>query len=238
VWGGPPWGGGGWGGPPPPPRGPPPRGGGGGGGALTTDQGERIDCQFVGLTAGVRPNLSAVQGSDIRTREGILVDEQLRTNIADVYAIGDCAEIERADGSVLLEQVWYTGKAQGELVAGNVLGGDATYTPGIWFNSAKFLDIEYQTYGEVLNAADTEHTHLYWEREDGRASLRLVHQRGTFVGVNIMGMRLRHRVCEAWLREGRSIEHVLAHLHEAAFDPELSRDPIPTIRASLSEARA
>ena len=210
----------------------------GGAGGVTTDQGERIDCQFVGLTAGVRPNLSAVDGSGIRTRKGVVVDEQLRTNVRDVYAVGDCAEIERADGSVLLEQVWYTGKAQGELVAGNVLGGDAAYVPGIWFNSAKFLDIEYQTYGTVLHDPDDTHTHLYWEREDGRASLRLVHQGGAFVGVNVMGMRLRHRVCEAWIREARSIDHVLAHLQDAAFDAELQRDPIPTIRAALAEHRA
>lgn len=210
----------------------------GGVGAVTTDRGERIDCQFVGLTAGVRPNLSAVAGSDIATGRGIRVDAQLRTNIDDIYAVGDCAEIARTDGTTFLEQVWYTGRAQGELVAGNVLGGAAEYTPGIWFNSAKFLDIEYQTYGTVPARPDGEHTHLHWERPDGRASLRLVHERGTFVGVNVMGMRLRHRVCEAWIREARSIDHVLAHLQDAAFDPELSRDPIPAIRAALSEATA
>lgn len=205
----------------------------GGAGAVTTSAGDRIECQFVGLTAGVRPNLWAVQGSDIRTRRGILVDERLRTSDPDVFAVGDCAEVEGVDGAYL-EQVWYTGKAQGEVAAANILGGDTPYRRGIWFNSAKFLDIEYQTYGTVPARPDDAHDHLYWEHADGRRSLRLVHRDGTVVGVNVMGMRLRHRVCEAWIREERSLDHVVEHLGDAAFDPELHTDHTPAIRAAFS----
>ena len=61
--------------------------------------------------------------------------------------MGDCAEIQQPDGGTLIQQTWYTGRAQGEVAAGNILGGDTPYDPGIWFNSAKFLDIEYQTHG-------------------------------------------------------------------------------------------
>jgi NAD(P)H-nitrite reductase large subunit len=210
----------------------------GGAGAVTTSHGDRIDCQFVGLTAGVRPNLWAVQGSDIRTRKGILVDDRLRTSVRDVYAVGDCAEVEQADGTTFLEQVWYTGRAQGEVAAANILGADTPYERGIWFNSAKFLDIEYQTYGTVPAREDDTHTHLWWEHPGGRKGLRLVHRDSTFVGVNVMGMRLRHRVCEAWIREQRSIDHVLQHLGDAAFDPELHADHTPAIRAALAGARA
>lgn len=30
-----------------------------------------------------------------------------------------------------------------------VCGGRTAYKPGVWFNSAKFFDIEYQAYGLV-----------------------------------------------------------------------------------------
>ncbi|MEC8423124.1 MAG: FAD-dependent oxidoreductase, partial [Myxococcota bacterium] len=206
----------------------------GGAGGVTTSTAERIDCQFVGLTAGVRPNLAAVQDSDIRTRTGILVDEQLRTSATDVFAVGDCAEVVTAEGDAFIQQAWYTGKAQGELVAGNVLGGNARYLRGIWFNSAKFLDIEYQTYGRVPNQPDGEHGHLYWEHPGGRKSMRLVHRDGTFVGANVMGMRLRHRVCEAWIKEACPVEHVVEHLHQAMFDPELEATPLPAIRRAFA----
>lgn len=210
----------------------------GGAGAVTTSTGERLDCQFVGLTAGVRPNLSAVADAPIETGRGIVVDEQLRTSAPDVWAVGDCAEVVAADGEHYLQQVWYTGKAQGEVVAENVLGGARSYERGIWYNSAKFLDIEYQTYGTVLPTPPDGVQHLYWEHPDGRRSVRLVHDRGTFIGLNAMGLRFRHRVCEAWIAAKTPIDQVIARLHEANFDPELHRRFEPRMRAAFAAGGA
>ena len=84
----------------------------------------------------------------------MLVDRSLRTSAPDVCAAGDCAEIADASRATrnLLQQVWYTGKTQGRIAADAMAGDDVRYDPGIWFNSAKFLDLEYQTYGEVNRA--------------------------------------------------------------------------------------
>lgn len=188
-------------------------------GAVVTDRGERLACQIVGLTAGVSPNLDLVKDSGIKTGRGILVDRQLRTNVPDVYAAGDCAEIEVPGGRNLLQQVWYTGKMQGEHVAEVMCGAERDYDSGLWFNSAKFFDLEYQTYGRV-NLKVPGEENLYWEHADGRKALRLVHLGGKVIGINVMGLRLRHEVCERWLAEGRDVAHVLAHLGEANFDPE------------------
>ena len=38
----------------------------------------------------------------------------------------------------------------GETLAQTICGNRIQYNPGHWFNSAKFLDIEYQTYGWVF----------------------------------------------------------------------------------------
>ncbi len=38
----------------------------------------------------------------------------------------------------------------GETVAQTICDNKTEYKPGHWFNSAKFLDIEYQTYGWVF----------------------------------------------------------------------------------------
>ncbi len=206
----------------------------GGVGAVTTSAGDRIACEFVGLTAGVRPNLSAVAGSDIETGRGVLVDEQLRTSAPDVFAAGDCAEVVTDGGDRFVEQVWYTGRAQGEVVAENVLGGARRYRRGIWFNSAKFLDLEYQTYGSVPPAPRDGVEHLYWEHPSGRRAVRIVHRGGVFIGLNAMGVRLRHRVCEAWIRDRVPVDQVIARLHEAHFDPELHRRYEPAMRAAFA----
>jgi 3-phenylpropionate/trans-cinnamate dioxygenase ferredoxin reductase component len=193
----------------------------GGAGGVTTSKGDRIPCQFVGLTAGVRPNLKAVEGSDIETARGVLVDWQLRTSVDGVYAAGDCAELRTPEGERnVIQQVWYTGRFQGEVCAENVLGGNTDYEKRTWFNSAKFLDIEYQVYGDVPNLPHDGKHNLYWEHESGRKSVRIVHDGDTVLGFNVMGIRYRHEVCERWIETGASICEVLPQLGQANFDPE------------------
>ncbi|MDH3245179.1 MAG: FAD-dependent oxidoreductase, partial [Saprospiraceae bacterium] len=61
--------------------------------AVITRDGERIECGYVGLTPGVHPNIAFLKDTDLETEKGILTDEYLRTNLADVYAAGDCAQL-------------------------------------------------------------------------------------------------------------------------------------------------
>ncbi len=188
-----------------------------------TRDGETIECEIVGLTAGVSPNIDLVKDTTIETKRGVLVDWNLRTTVDNIFAAGDCAEIRRPDENRnLLQQVWYTGRMQGEIAAANLAGGDERYDPGVWYNSAKFLDIEYQTYGDAPARGKEGETQLWWEHPDGRSGVRLVYENdsGRFRGVNVMGVRWRHEVCEGWIRDERTIDEVLERLEDANFDAE------------------
>ncbi|MEM7297364.1 MAG: FAD-dependent oxidoreductase, partial [Bacteroidota bacterium] len=108
--------------------------------AITTKTGETIECQFVGLTVGVHPNVDLVKDSKVETDRGILVDEYLQTNVPDVYAIGDCAQLKNPPAHRRpIEAVWYVGRMMGETIARSVTGNQLKYQPGVWFNSAKFF---------------------------------------------------------------------------------------------------
>lgn len=192
---------------------------------IITNEGDRIDCQFVGLTTGVHPNIGLAREADIPTSRGVLVDWHLRTMRPDVYAAGDCAEIVTGDERNLVQQVWYTGRRQG-LVAGDVIAGvEREYEPGVWFNSAKFLDLEYQVYGEVAQGEQNRpgEKNLFWRDDPGRHSVRIVYTDEGVIGFNLLGVRYRHEVCDRWIREKRSIDYVLQRLEEANFDPEFFR---------------
>jgi len=191
--------------------------------AVVTTAGDELECQLVGLTAGVAPNVDLVRDTELAVGRGILVDSSLRASLPGVLAAGDCAEIVGpAGGPGLIQQVWYTGKRQGE-VAGDVLAGDErAYEPGIWFNSAKFFQLEYQVYGDVNRGVPGERS-LYWEHASRDLSLRVVHVDGRVIGFNLMGIRWRHEIAERWIAEGRRLDHVLPRLAEAGFDPELFR---------------
>ncbi|MCA9735326.1 NAD(P)/FAD-dependent oxidoreductase [candidate division KSB1 bacterium] len=195
--------------------------------AVITDNGEEIPCEIVGLTPGVSPNIELAKNSKIATNRGVLVNEFLETNIRNVYAAGDCAEITESDSANnKIEQLWYTGRMQGMALAKTLCGERTPYNRGIWFNSAKFLDIEYQTYGYVSNIPRDGEDSFYWEHPDDRKCLHLVYEQKShaLLGMNVFGIRMRHRVFEAWIREKRSLEYVLENLGEADFDPEFYRE--------------
>jgi hypothetical protein len=122
----------------------------------------------------------------------------------------------------VVEQVWYTGKLQGETAALNMLGSKTSYNPGHWFNSAKFLDIEYQTYGTVMPQLREGETEFYWEHADGKKCIHFVFKKDSheFIGVNIFGIRMRHELFNKWLLENQTVEFILTHLKAANFDPE------------------
>lgn len=198
--------------------------GGGAAGAITTKDGNRIRCEFVGLTAGVHPNIDFLRNLEgLDTDKGILVDSYLQTSIPDVYAIGDCAQVrEPRPGRKAIEAVWYTGRIMGETVAYTITGRPVAYDPGIWFNSAKFIDLEYQVYGEVPADGRDGMATLYWEHADGEHAVRINYEDrdGRVVGFNLMGIRYRQEVCEKWIARGTHVEEVLQNLGLANFDPE------------------
>ncbi|MCY4216019.1 MAG: FAD/NAD(P)-binding oxidoreductase [Flavobacteriaceae bacterium] len=191
-----------------------------------TSNDDYISCQYVGLTCGVKPNIDFLTESEsnIKTDRGILVDKYLQTNIENIYAIGDCAQQTQPNPKRLaIEAVWYTGRMMGEAVARTITGNETPYNPGQWFNSAKFFDIEYQTYGWV-NAQPNpkQEKHLYWEHPQKNISIRLAYHPNTFkfIGVVNMGIRLKHEVFNQWLEDHRDISFVIHDLQQAHFDPE------------------
>jgi NADPH-dependent 2,4-dienoyl-CoA reductase/sulfur reductase-like enzyme len=198
-------------------------------GVTVLETGEKISCGFVGLTPGVSPHISWLSETDLETDRGILVDEFLQTSISGVYAIGDCAQLRNPKpGRRPVEAVWYTGRMMGETVARTICTGPKTYDPGIWFNSAKFIDIEYQVYGTVPVNPDEGLQSVYWEDRKREKSVRIVYDResGAVRGFNLLGIRFRHEVCEKWIKDDVHIEKVLSNLLLANFDPEFYKNQL------------
>ena len=194
--------------------------------SVLTSKGEEIICGFVALTVGVSPNISFVKDSNIETDRGVLIDNNFRTNINNIFSIGDCAQFRKPlNGRKPLEQVWYTGKMHGETAAKNIVGSTAEYQPGHWFNSAKFFDLEYQTYGLVLAQKQEGEDWFWWQDKKGEKGLRILWDKDTlaFKGLNSFGIRIRHEVCNDWLNEKTSVKKVVQQLRKANFDPEFFR---------------
>jgi NADPH-dependent 2,4-dienoyl-CoA reductase/sulfur reductase-like enzyme len=191
--------------------------------SILTDKNEIIECELVGLTAGVSPNIGFLKNSEIELGLGVKVNRFLETNVKDIYAIGDCAEQQEGIGlRKPIEAVWYTGRMMGEALAQTLTGTPTKYNPGHWFNSAKFLDIEYQTYGWVFAEPMEHEIQFYWEHKDGKKAIRISFHKESrvFLGINTFGIRLRHEFFDKVLTDEKTVDYVMHHLVKANFDPE------------------
>lgn len=65
---------------------------------LTLDDGSQVEADVVLSAIGLRSRTQLATSAGIKTNRGIVVDKSLQTSAEDVYALGDCAEV---DGQVL-----------------------------------------------------------------------------------------------------------------------------------------
>jgi len=87
--------------------------------------GETLEFDILVTAVGVRPNISLVKDAGGETDRGILVDENMQTTLADVYAAGDCVvscDISCGTKRILaiLPNAYVGGFAAGTAMAGGI----------------------------------------------------------------------------------------------------------------------
>lgn len=98
---------------------------------------------FVLVVVGVRPDveLAADAGAELGVKGAIVVDEAMRTNLADVYAAGDCVHTHHR----LLGLTWLplgtTAHKQGRVAGENSIGGTARYAGSLGTQVVKVFDL-------------------------------------------------------------------------------------------------
>jgi NADPH-dependent 2,4-dienoyl-CoA reductase/sulfur reductase-like enzyme len=205
-----------------------------------------VPCDLVASAIGVVPNTDFLRSSGLALSKGgaVEVDDALKTDAADVWAAGDCANVTWADGSRRPEQLWYTARDQGRIAALSMLGDAVRYRRGTWYNSAKFFDIEWTTAGWVPVLLDWDNTPIdpgpgvgsWFQRVPGRfESQRIILKDERVVGFNMLGSRWNHEPMLEWIHERRGLDYVLRHLPQAQFDEEFSR-PFQVLPGARLEA--
>lgn len=178
--------------------------------ALKTNKGEVIPCDVVGVAIGVKPNLSLAKGTSLEVDRGILTDEYLQTNLPNVYAAGDCAQIyDTWSGEKRVDSLWPTAIASGRIAAQNMTGLKQPYRKGVPFNAALLFGLHLTAIGQVAAAGrdDTDAEELsfisrgaseVWTStagtgytsawaDDGTSSQRLIVRDNVIVGALLLG---------------------------------------------------
>ncbi len=85
-------------------------------GVLLKD-GRRLDCDLLVVATGVRPHTDVAVRSGLEVERGIVVDDQLRTDDPDVYAIGECAQ-HRGSVYGLVQPAWEHARVLADVLTG------------------------------------------------------------------------------------------------------------------------
>ena len=101
--------------------------------SVTLDDGSELGAELVVMGVGVRPSTALAEAAGLSVKNGIVVDEQLRTSAPDIYAAGDVARYPVPGGDVRIEH-WVVAQRQGQLVARSLLGqgSSAPWVPFFW----------------------------------------------------------------------------------------------------------
>ena len=144
-----------------------------------TESGERVECDFAVIGAGIEPNLTPLSDTGIALENGVLVDGHCRTTVDGIYAAGDVANhLHPLFGRVRVEH-YNSAEKMGQAVARSILGSDVPYNYVHSFWSDQYDDkLEY-----VGHAAD-------WDRFVVRGSIR----EQEFLGFYLRGGILRAAV--------------------------------------------
>ena len=96
---------------------------------VITRHGEVIATSLVVVATERVPSARFLLGSGVAIETGILVDDYLQTNVADVYAAGDCAEFkDKKSGESRVNFGWRSAIKQGQLAGENMAGGKKRFS--------------------------------------------------------------------------------------------------------------
>ncbi len=115
-----------------------------------------LACQAVVVAIGIEPAVAPLQAAGARCSNGVEVDGFCQTSLADVFAIGDCANhVNRyADGARLRLESVQNAIEQAKVVANVLLGKPQPYDALPWFWSNQY-DLKLQTAGLSAGHDDT-----------------------------------------------------------------------------------
>ena len=128
---------------------------------VVTNRQQLLPCQLVLVCTGTTALTSLARHCDLKMKhkQGILVDEQLRTSVPHIYAAGDVAAIkDPLTGLYAPRAQWYAAVSQGRIAAACMTGSSPTEELGIPWHATRLGGLSMLTVGNVLQWQDTTTT--------------------------------------------------------------------------------
>src|SRR5665648_814066 len=112
--------------------------------SVVLSDGQSLSAEMVIMATGVRPNTKLAQniGITLGKTGAIQVDEQMKTNVQDIYACGDCIETFSAiTGKPVYRPLGSTANKTGRIAGDALTGGDLFYKGNLGTGIFKLFDL-------------------------------------------------------------------------------------------------
>jgi len=112
--------------------------------------GRVVEGEMVLISTGIRSRVELAREAGLEVNRGLIVDEQLRTSAADVYAAGDVAEFEE-----IVYGIIPAATEQAQVAAANMVSeGSATYSGTVPATTLKIVGIDLTSLGDATATGD------------------------------------------------------------------------------------
>jgi nitrite reductase (NADH) large subunit len=147
---------------------------------VTAENGGTIDCDMVIYSVGIRANKKFLENTPIKTNLGVIVNDRMQTNIENVYAAGDVAELYGKIGGL-----WNVALEQGKTAGYNIAGREAVYTASVPVTMMNAFNISLFSVGNTdENSCDQT---LIEDNPEELSYKRLFIKDNKIIGVILMG---------------------------------------------------
>ena len=109
--------------------------------------GEVLLADLLLICVGIQANTKLAKKAGLEIKNGVIVDEQMRTSNPDIYCVGDAAELPKS-----ISGLWTVGSKQGKIAAAALLGNNARYkADSIMPMQLKLSGIDLKVFGDVTD---------------------------------------------------------------------------------------
>ncbi len=146
------------------------------------------------MCIGVRANLGFVSRTQLDVKQGLLVDDYMRSNVPWIYAAGDVAQgrnIQSGEQQVI--GLWANARLQGRTAGANMAGGSIRYPGNIPHNITHFMGMDFIGIGNVRRYDRTT------QKLAGEKYVQLFWEDGLLVGANMVNVFTKSGVLKNFL---------------------------------------
>ncbi|HEC98114.1 MAG TPA: NAD(P)/FAD-dependent oxidoreductase [Nitrospirae bacterium] len=144
------------------------------------EDGRRIDCDMIIISAGVRPNAALARKAGLKVEKGLIVNDRMETEVPDIYAAGDLIQHRG-----VFYGIWPAAEKQGEIAGINMAEGNAVYEGTTISNFLKIAGVGLVAAGNI--DAEGNHESIVIKDPGKFIYKKLVIKEKTIIGTILYG---------------------------------------------------